>query len=38
MKLLEKKHSPSDIESKWYKHWIEKNIFQVKNLKTIIQS
>ena len=27
MKLLEKKHSPSDIESKWYKHWIEKKIF-----------
>ena len=30
MKLLEKKHSPSDIESKWYKHWIEKKYFSSK--------
>ena len=27
MKLLEKKHNPSDIESKWYKYWLEKKYF-----------
>ena len=27
MKLLEKKHNPSDIENKWYKHWLEKKYF-----------
>ena len=27
MKLLEKKHNPSDIEGKWYKHWLEKKYF-----------
>ena len=27
MKLLNKKHNPSDIESKWYKHWLEKKYF-----------
>ena len=27
MKLLEKKHNPSNIESKWYKHWLEKKYF-----------
>ena len=30
MKLLEKKHNPSDIESKWYKHWLEKKYFSSK--------
>ena len=30
MKLLDKKHSPSDIESKWYKHWLEKKYFSSK--------
>ena len=30
MKLLKKKHNPSDIESKWYKHWIEKKYFSSK--------
>ena len=27
MKLLEKKHSPSEIESKWYDYWLEKKYF-----------
>ena len=27
MKLLEKKHNPSDIEGKWYKYWLEKKYF-----------
>ena len=27
MKLLNKKHNPSDIENKWYKHWLEKKYF-----------
>ena len=27
MKLLDKKHNPSDIENKWYKHWLEKQYF-----------
>ena len=27
MKLLEKKHNPSDIENKWYKHWLKKKYF-----------
>ena len=30
MKLLEKKHNPSDIESKWYNHWLEKKYFSSK--------
>ena len=27
MKLLEKKHIPSEIESKWYDYWLEKKYF-----------
>ena len=27
MKLLDKKYSPSDLEDKWYKHWLEKDYF-----------
>tara|TARA_B100000575_G_scaffold107847_1_gene85823 strand:+ start:34 stop:2658 length:2625 start_codon:yes stop_codon:yes gene_type:complete len=27
MKLLDKKHSPLDIESKWYSYWLEKKYF-----------
>ena len=30
MKLLDKKHNPSDFESKWYRHWIEKKYFSSK--------
>ncbi len=30
MKLLEKKHSPLDIENKWYSHWLEKKYFSSK--------
>ena len=27
MKLLQKKHNPSDIENKWYNYWLEKKYF-----------
>ena len=27
MKLLDKKYSPSELEDKWYKHWLEKDYF-----------
>ena len=27
MKLLDKKYSPSNLEDKWYKHWLEKDYF-----------
>ena len=27
MKILDKKHNPSDIENKWYNHWLEKKYF-----------
>ena len=39
MKLLEKKHNPSDIEGKvsGISTGLKKNIFQVRNLKTIIR-
>ena len=46
MKLLEKKHNPSDIENKWYKYWLEKKYFhkvefkekdQIKNLKKLLK-
>ena len=27
MKLLDKKYSPSELEDRWYKHWLEKDYF-----------
>jgi valyl-tRNA synthetase len=30
MKLLEKKHIPSEIENKWYDYWLEKKYFSSK--------
>ena len=27
MKLLEKKHIPSEIENKWYDYWLDKKYF-----------
>ena len=27
MKLLDRKYSPSDLEDKWYKHWLAKDYF-----------
>ena len=27
MKLLDKKYSPSELEDKWYKHWLAKDYF-----------
>ena len=27
MKLLDKKYSSSELEDRWYKHWLEKDYF-----------
>ncbi|MFL2485264.1 MAG: class I tRNA ligase family protein, partial [Candidatus Neomarinimicrobiota bacterium] len=27
MKLLDKKYSPSNLEDRWYKYWLEKDYF-----------
>ena len=30
MKLLDKKYSPSELEDRWYNHWLEKGYFDSK--------
>ena len=30
MKLLDKKYSPSELEDRWYNHWLEKDYFSSK--------